>query len=239
MDFGFHRGKYIQKDELGCRITSIDGYNVYQLIMDQHSRYTWIMFSKTKQPPFEFIKQFFQHHGLTEGRRIVTTDNGGELHHSLTFRTVILNAGYLMQCTAADAPFQNGMAKRPNQTFGNMMRCLLHSSNLPSEYWSYDLIHAVRIKNTLPHSSTDQTPYLAYTGNHPTAENLCIFGCRVYVHLPGERSHKLANHATYDTFLGYNATPKSIINIDNQTKKIKTATHVIFDEANITLTADQ
>jgi hypothetical protein len=111
MDFGFVHGKYIQKDEIGKRITSIDGYNSYLLIIDRKSRYTWIMLSKTKQPPLLFLTQFFNHHGLTSGRRIVATDRGGELHDSLQFRELIIQANYLLQPTAPDAPFQNGLAE--------------------------------------------------------------------------------------------------------------------------------
>ncbi len=85
MDFGFPRGKYIGKDELGRRITSIDGYNCYLLIIDRSSHYTWVMLAKCKQSPLDFLRTFFQHHGLPSGRRIITTDKGGELHNSLEF----------------------------------------------------------------------------------------------------------------------------------------------------------
>jgi hypothetical protein len=87
----------------------------------------------------------------------------------------------------------------------------------------------------LPHSSTAKTPHFSYTGQHPTAQNLRIFGCRVFVHLPGDRPHKLAYHATSGIFLGYTATTKNIFYYDLNTKQIKTTTHVIFNEANITV----
>ncbi len=115
------------------------------------------------------------------------------------------------------------------------MRCMLHSANLPPEFWSFALIHAVKFKNMLPHASTGATPYLLYTGNHPTSGNLCIFGCCIYIWLPGDHPHKLGNHATHGIFLGYTATQKSIVYYDLNTKQIKTATHVIYDEANITV----
>jgi len=39
MDFGFLHGKYIEKDEFGKQITSIDKYNSYLLIINCKSRY--------------------------------------------------------------------------------------------------------------------------------------------------------------------------------------------------------
>ena len=157
MDFGFPRGKYIDKDELGQRVTSIDGYNCYLLIIDHCSRYTWVMLGKRKTLPINFFRHFFKHHGNPTSRRVVTTDKGGDLQNSLEFRQLILQSNYLLQPTAPDAPHQNGKAERPNQTFRNMMWCLLHGANLPSEFWSFALIHAVKLKIILPHESTKAT----------------------------------------------------------------------------------
>ena len=71
---------------------------------------------------------------------------------------------YKLEPTAASAPHQNGMAERPEQTLGTMMRCMLHAAVLGQEFWSFALIHAVRIFNMMPHSVTGQTPYYALTG---------------------------------------------------------------------------
>jgi hypothetical protein len=85
-----------------------------------------------------------------------------------------LEAGYNLESTAAGAPFQNGLADRPNQTFGNMVRCLLYSSGLGPEYWSFALQHAVYLKNRLPHTAINDTPLRVYTGKRPSARNLRI-----------------------------------------------------------------
>ncbi|MFN9982706.1 MAG: hypothetical protein ACK53Y_22445, partial [bacterium] len=74
-----------------------------------------------------------------------------------------MNTGYILEPTASGAPFQNGMAEHPNQTLAVMVRCLLHSTNLGPEYWSFALVHAVYLKNRLPHASTNTNPYYVYT----------------------------------------------------------------------------
>lgn len=161
------------------------------------------------------------------------TDKGGELNNSLEFWQLIFSFNYLLQPTATNAPHEKSLAKCPNQTFGNMILHLLHSINLPSEFWSFARIHAVHIKNILPHESNIATPYYTYTGTHPTAGNLHIFGCRMHVRLPGERP--LTNHATVGTFLGCTMTNKNIIYYDTNSKGIETATHIVYNEANITV----
>jgi hypothetical protein len=37
---------------------------------------------------------------------------------------------------------------------------MIHAANLPPEFWPFAQIHAVEIKNMLPHATTGATPYL-------------------------------------------------------------------------------
>jgi dUTP pyrophosphatase len=78
-----------------------------------------------------------------------------------------------------------------------------------------------------------------YTGTKPSAKRLRVFGCLLIVRNVGNRLTKLDINTTVGTFLGYTATDKNVVYMDSVTKKIKTATHVIFDEAGLTLPAAQ
>jgi len=216
IDFGFMKGTgYCTKDEEGRTITSLDGYRSYLLIIDRKTRYTWVFLTKTKKPPLEIIDRFLKEHGhpITHNRTI-RSDKGGELWGSEEFRNLIDKHGFILDPTAPLAPFQNGIAERPNRTFGKMVRSLLYSAGLGPEYWSFAILHATYIKNRLRHCATNQVPYTSYTGTKPSAKRLRIFGCPIIVRHTG---------------------PKNVIYIDSVTKRIKTATHVIFDEAGLTL----
>ncbi len=188
----------------------------------------------------DIVDKFLKQHGHpTAHNRTVRTDKGGELWGSQDFRKLINDHGYLMDPTAPQASFQNGMAERPNCTFGKMVRSLLHGAGLGPEYWSFALLHAAFIKNRIRHSVTNQVPYTMYTGTRPSAKRLRVFGCPIIVRNMGPRPAKLDINTTVGTFLGYTATDKNVIYMDSVTKKIKTATHVIFDEAGYTLPAAQ
>jgi hypothetical protein len=102
---------------------------------------------------------------------------------------------------------------------------------LGPEHCFFALIHSVHIKNRLPHFTTKQTPLLLYTGKQPSAKHLHIFGCRVIARNPGKRPAKLDNHASTGIFLGFAATKKNIYYQGINTKWIKTATHITFDES--------
>lgn len=189
VDYGFMKGSgYCHKDEEGRTITSIDGYRSNCIIVDKCSRYTWIFLTKTKHPPIQMIENFLDQHGNKSiSPRTLRTDKGGELWGSQELKNVIAKTKFLLEPTAPDAPSQNGMAER----------------------WSFALLHAVYLKNRIPHSATGDTPYHAYTGTRPSAKYLRIFGSPIIARNPGRRSSKLDMHTSMGTFLGYTAMDKN------------------------------
>mmetsp|Transcript_23363 Transcript_23363/g.33516 ORF Transcript_23363/g.33516 Transcript_23363/m.33516 type:complete len:1554 (+) Transcript_23363:3270-7931(+) len=237
IDTGFVRGTgFSAEDPDGRRVTSMDGYNSYLLIVDRATRRHWLFLRKVKTPPIDIVKTFLEQNGNRKStRRIVRTDQGGELWGSGEFHQMIKESNFLLEPTATGTPEQNGLVERPNQTLGIMVRCLLSTANLQPEYWSWAILHAVYIKNRLPHRAIGCTPFEAWTGRQPNVKHLRIFGCPVVVRLKGERAAKLDNHTTNGFFLGYTATDKNIYYQDSSSKRIKIATHVTFDEAGMTL----
>jgi hypothetical protein len=167
--------------------------------------------------------------------KTIRTEEGGKLWGSHLFQQAVRNAGYLIEPTASDASFQNGIAERPNRTFGNMMRSLLHGAGLGPEYWSWALLYSVYLKNRLPHRSIASTPYEGYTGTRPNLKHIRIFGCPIIARQPGRRPAKLDSHSTVGIFLGFTTTPTNIYYMDHSTKRVKIGTHIIFDEAGYTI----
>jgi deoxyuridine 5'-triphosphate nucleotidohydrolase len=237
MDMGFVRGsQFSYEDEEGRIVTSLDGYNSYLIIVDRATRYTWVILTKAKTPQVDLVSKFLAVHGnKTATQRFIRTDEGGELWGSHLFQQMCKESGFILQPTASDASFQNGVAERPNRSYGDMMRSMLYDARLGPEYWSWALLHAVYLKNRLPHRAIGVTPYKAYTGKKPDLKHLRIFGCPVVNRLPGRRPAKLDSHTSSGTFLGFTATSHNIYYRDHETKRIKIATHVSFDEAGYTV----
>ncbi len=241
IDMGFVRGtQYSSIAEDGKLVTSLDGFNSYIIIVDRSTRYTWVILTRSKTPQADLMSKFLAVHGSkTAAQRYIHTDQGGELWRSHQFQQMCKDAGYILQPTASDASFQNGMAERPNRTYGDMMRSLLYGARLGPEYWSWALLHAVYLKNRLHHRATGTTPYQAYTGRKPNLQHLRIFGSPIVSRLPGRRPAKLDHHIAEGIFLGYTATSRNVYYRDNNTRKVKIATHVTFDEAGYTLNPAQ
>ena len=228
MDYGFMKAKVDNRN-----IRSHDGYSCYLLIIDSYTRYIWIFLNKNKNPPIKTVTQFLKSYGIKGPNCIVRTDQGGELAKSVSFRKVITDAGYRLETTGADNSAQNAIAERPHQTLANMVRAGLENSGLHVRFWSDAILHAVYVKNRLPHTAfqNKMTPYERLTGTKPDLSKLRIFGSRIVTRKPGKRSPKVSKHSYSGIFLRYAKTMKNIVYYDTHTKKIKTTTYAKFDEA--------
>ena len=239
LDFGFVRGSdYREKDDTtGKTFTSIDNKNSYLLIVDRKTRYMWTYNSASKEPPLLAIRTILSKFGSKDAHRTVRTDQDKGLGRSKDFLKLLQDLNFTPELTGTDNSQQNSRAERPHKDLGQMMRCLLHSSNLGPEYWTYALTMAVYIKNRIPHKSINKTPYEAFTGHKPDLSRMRIFGSRIRAKKPGRRPAKLDSHSESGIFLGFGATPSNGYYIDDKTGQVKLGTHLIFDEAHMSVPA--
>ena len=233
MDFGFMSTRQDKNV-----IRSHDGYNCYLLVIDYFTRYLWVFLTKNKSPPVKTVTQFLRTYGNQDGVRIIRTDQGGELARSRIFQETIQQAHYNIEVTGSDNSSQNAVVERPHKTLANMVRAGLENAGLPYKYWSDALLHAVYIKNRIPHShfSNKHTPYEKLTGHAPDLSKLRIFGSRIVTRKPGKRSPKITKHSYTGIFLRYAKTMKNIVYLDTKTRKIKTTTFAKFDKAHFSYT---
>ena len=159
MDFGFIKALDTESDEkLKNLIKSYDGFNSYLLIIDKKTRYIWVFLSESKHPPVATVDKFLTKFGIPQDKRdnlnlVVRTDQGGELSGNERFQNILSLHGYALETTAAGSSSQNGLAEQLNETIGNTLRAMLLGSGLPDKYWSDALVHAIFVKNRLPHAA--------------------------------------------------------------------------------------
>ena len=238
LDFGFVRGsEYEFVTDEGKRLTSIDGKNAYLLLVDRKTRYMWIYLTHSKEPPLNAIEMVLSKFGSNDKHRTVRTDQDKGLSKSKDYLDLLEKLKFTPEMTGTDNSQQNSRAERPHRDLSQMMRCLLHSSGLGPEYWTYALRMAVYIKNRLPHKSLQLTPFQSFTGKKPDLSRLRIFGSRVRARRPGRRPAKLDSHSDSGIFLSFGATDANVYFIDDASGTVKLGTHVIFDEAHMSVPA--
>ena len=142
-------------------------------------------------------------------------------------------AGYDVQITAADASASNGMGERPHRSIGDAIRSMLHGAGLEAKFWPYAFHHYLRIYNCQAHGDRDLSAFQICTGKFPDLAHLRTSGCRIYALPPranGKRNAKLDNGTWTGIFLGYCKTLRNALYWDLDTKEVKTAQHVAFNE---------
>ena len=233
MDYGFVRGSdWSAKDNDGKLVTSVDHFRSYLLVIDRASRYIWIYLTKHKHPPIDQVNGLLSKFKNIYPNAKVTTDQGKELGASKHFQKIVKDNGYTLEVTGADSSAQNGMAEKPNQDLARIMRCLLYSAGLGSQFWSYALRHAVYLKNRRPHSSLQwMTPYERINKKKPNLSKLRIFGSRVQIKQSAPRAMKLDNISSSGLFMTYKGTDKVAYVVDDDGTNERISTHLSFDEA--------
>ena len=112
------------------------------------------------------------------------TDNGGE-YVSHEFIDLCDWRGIKSQLTAPYTPNQNKIAKRMNRTIQERSTAMLSMANLPQSFWIEVAMTTFHIVNHSSSMSLDnQIPEELWTRKKPHYDNLRVFGCEVYTHVP-------------------------------------------------------
>jgi transposase InsO family protein len=210
------------------------GKKYFLLIVDDFSRYMWIVLIRSKDEAFE---AFLKVKAATEMElklqvRSLRTDRGGEFT-SREFNDYCEEKGIKRFLTAPYSPQQNGVVERRNQTVVAMARSLLKSKNLPNSFWGEAVTTAVYLLNRAPTKSVpDKTPYEAIYGRKPNVAHIRTFGCIGHVKKPTPHLTKLEDRSTKMVFIGYEtvAHSKAYRMYDPATKKVHISRDVVFEE---------
>ena len=98
------------------------------------------------------------------------------------------------------------------------------------------VIHAVWIKNKLPHSNFNfkSTPFTEFTRRRPNLSKIKVSGCPVTVEKITTRRTKLSDNTNQGIFLEFANTFENCVYIDTTTNKVKVGRIKKFDEAHYT-----
>ncbi len=217
---------------------SLGGAEYFVTFIDDHSRYVWIYFMKTKDEVFD---KFLEWKLLVEKQygqkvKVLRTDNGGE-YKSGKFKAFLKKEGIRHEFTVPKTPEQNGLAERMNRTLVEMVRSTLY--NMRKDFWAEALSTAAYIRNRSPTSAIpDMTPYEALNGKKPDVSHLKPFACPCYAHIPKDERKKLYSKARKCLFLGYGDCVKGYRVFDEQQGKVILSRDVRFDENESRVTDD-
>ncbi|KAG6437849.1 hypothetical protein SASPL_102779 [Salvia splendens] len=223
----------VHTDLMGpTRTPSCSSHRYVMVLVDDHSRFTWVKFLKEKS---EALSKFMEFRDAVEkefGKKIkcLRSDNGGEYMSDAFFKYCEDN-GIQRQMTCPDTPQQNGVAERKLAHLTSICLSWLHDKNLPRELWAEAVQCACHVTNRLPPwPGTQKSPFEIVYGEVPDVSYFRVFGSICYVHVTKSNRTKLDPKAKKCIFVGYDCCRKGWRCMDPKTMKYTTYRDVVFDE---------
>ena len=195
------------------------------------SNFTWVYFLKEKSEAFHTFQKFKAMAELEHDVKIkfLRSDNGGE-YISKEFDQYLSGVGIQRKLTVPKTPEQNGTSERLNRTLVEACRTMLIESRLDVRFWAEAIATVVYLKNRSFCRSVNDTPFRMITGIRPDLNNLRVFGCKSFYHIPKDERTKLDPKGKVSIFLGYCDNRRGYRLYDETKKKVVFSRDVVFIE---------
>ncbi|KAE8683204.1 hypothetical protein F3Y22_tig00111213pilonHSYRG00462 [Hibiscus syriacus] len=197
---------YVHSDVWGLSTTSsLGGSRYYVTFIDDFSRKVWVFCLKQKSEVFEKFKLWKAEVENQTGRKIkcLRSDNGTEYTDS-QFLHFCKEHEIKRHFIVRKTPQQNGVAERMNMSLNERARCLRLNAGFPKHFWAEAVNMACYLINRSPRASlAGKVAEEVWTGHDVSFDNLRIFGCPAYVHVPANERSKLDAKSKECIFLGY------------------------------------
>eukprot|EP00957_Ditylum_brightwellii_P055930 4237964-Ditylum_brightwellii.AAC.1 len=118
LDWGFIVQKSKNQDRVN-RLTSINGFQSYLLVVDHHSDRFWPLCSDSKSPPLSWLNCLLTKISPNHENKCVCMDLGSELGRNVEIKKLLTKHGYDIYPTGSDAFHQNSPGERPHETIGD------------------------------------------------------------------------------------------------------------------------
>nr|GEX11171.1 retrovirus-related Pol polyprotein from transposon TNT 1-94 [Tanacetum cinerariifolium] len=179
------------------RIASINEKRYVLVIVNDYSRYTWVLFLRSKDETPEVIKTFLKRITvlLQPHVIIIRIDNGIKFKNQV-LKEYFDSVGISHQMSSVRTPQQNGVVERRNWTLVEAARRMLIFSRAPLLLWAEAIATACFTQNrSIIHRRFNKTPYELINGRKPDISFLYVFRVLCYPKNDREDIRKLGEKA--------------------------------------------
>nr|GEV43283.1 integrase, catalytic region, zinc finger, CCHC-type, peptidase aspartic, catalytic [Tanacetum cinerariifolium] len=214
------------------RIASINGKRYVLVIVDDYSRYTWVLFFRSKDEAPEEIKTFLKKIIVLLQALVINvrTDNSTEFKNQMLqeyFNSVAISH----QSSYVRTPQQNEVVERRNLTLVEAARTMLIFSRASLFLQAKAIATPCYTQNRfIIHHRFDETPYELINGRKPNISLLYVLRALCYPKNDLEDIGKLGAKDDIGFFVGYYANSCAYRVYNRRTKKIMETMNVTFDE---------
>ncbi|KAH9696622.1 hypothetical protein KPL71_023234 [Citrus sinensis] len=216
------------------RYASLNGKYYAFVIVDDYSRYTWVLFLANKDDALDAFKVLCKKLQNEKGHGIVCirSDHGGEFENH-AFESFCNNLGIEHQFSSPRTPQQNGVVERKNRSIQEMARTILNENALPKYFWAEAVNTACYVLNrVLIRPNLNKTPYELWKDRKPNIGYFKVFGYKCFVLNTKDNLGKFDSKSDVGIFLGYSNSSKAYRVYNKRTLVVEESMHVTFDESN-------
>jgi len=210
-------------------ISSISGHEYFLTLVDDYSRFTWVILMKNKSETRGHLVNFLSYIETQFSTKLkcLRSDNGIKfLMHDFYKSKGILHQGSCVEC-----PQQNGVVERKHQHILNVARSLSFQAHLPNNFWHFSIQHVIHLINRLSSPFLhNKTPYFLLHNQHPTFLHLKCFGCLAYASTLHNHRTKFDVRSRKYVFLGYRHGIKGYLLYDLNTNEFFVSRNAVFFE---------
>jgi transposase InsO family protein len=118
------------------RTASLGGRKYILVIVDDCSRYTWLLLLQEKSYTFDQAQQLFKKILIEQNCPImrIHSDHGREFEN-LSFEEFCKSYGIQHEFSSPITPQENGVVERKNMVIQEMARVMIHYNNLAQHFW--------------------------------------------------------------------------------------------------------
>nr|KAJ0224692.1 hypothetical protein LSAT_V11C100043190 [Lactuca sativa] len=164
-------------------IRSLGGNKYTLVVVDEFTRFTWVVFLKKKSHAAQEIISLIRKNETLTGLKVkqLRSDHGTEFQNS-TLEEFYDHKGIGQNFSAPRTPQQNGVAERRNKTLIEAGRTLMIHVGLPMSFWAEAVNTACFTQNrSLIHKIHKKTPYEMLKSRNPDVSFFHVFGCICYI----------------------------------------------------------
>ena len=216
------------------RVASLGGKYYAFVIVDDFSRYTWVIFLAHKDEAHNAFTKLCKRIQNEKGYTIssIRSDRGKEFVNK-NIETFCDENGFIHNFSAPRTLQQNGVVERKNRSLQEMARTMLNENNLPSYFWAEAVSTACYVINrVMLRSKLDKTPYELWNKKKPNIGYFHVFGCKCFILNDRDNLGKFDAKSDEGIFLGYSTNSKAYRVFNKKTLTVQESMHVVFDESN-------
>ncbi|KAI3510580.1 hypothetical protein L1887_17688 [Cichorium endivia] len=213
-------------------VESIGKKKYILVIVDDYSRFNWVLFLRNKSYAAEEIINFIKKMEVMLNKTVPTVhnDNGSEFKNQ-TLDGFLKTKGISHNFSAPYTPQQNGVVERRNRSLCEASRTMLNFANLPRYFWAEAIFTACVTQNrSYNHKRFHIRPYEVLDRRKPNVKFLHIFGCRCFILNLKDHLTKFNEKSEEGIFLGYSQDSKAYKVMNKRTRKIEETFNLMFDD---------